>query len=143
MSFLNWRSREKLTEMLIKHEGMALKSYRCTAGKNTIGVGRNLDDAGISQEEALLLLANDIERLELRLTCRLPWIVKLPEPQQLVLLNMAFNLGVGGLLKFKNMLAALERQDIRSTQHEMLNSRWARQVGYRCDDLVKLVANKK
>jgi hypothetical protein len=46
-------------------------------------------------------------------------------------------------LKFKNMLAALERQDIRSTQHEMLNSRWARQVGYRCDDLVKLVANKK
>ncbi|MEC4725817.1 glycoside hydrolase family protein [Shewanella sp. D64] len=143
MTLLNLHSRKKLTDMLIQHEGMMLKPYRCTAGKNTIGVGRNLDDVGISQEEALMMLANDIERLELRLSYRLPWIATLSESQQLVLLNMAFNLGVGGLLRFKNMLAALERQDISSTQHEMLNSRWAGQVGKRCDDLVKMIANEK
>ena len=51
---------EKLMYRLIEEEGMKLKPYRCPAGKLTIGVGRNLEDKGLSNEEALFLLQNDI-----------------------------------------------------------------------------------
>jgi lysozyme len=52
---------KKLTDQLIKHEGLRLKPYHCPAGKLTIGVGRNLEDKGITEEEAVMLLENDIQ----------------------------------------------------------------------------------
>ena len=52
----------RIKAQLVRHEGMRLKPYRCTAGKLTIGIGRNLDDRGISQKEAYVLLEYDCQR---------------------------------------------------------------------------------
>ena len=71
---------------------------------NSGGSGRNLDDVGISEEEAEHLLANDVAKVKSKLAKALPWIATLDEVRQAALYNMAFNLGVQGLLKFKNTL---------------------------------------
>lgn len=142
MSLLTEKNAKRNQELLMRHEGMVLSPYHCTSGKLTIGVGRNLDDVGISEIEAMMLLNSDIEKVEQQLVLKLPWVVTLPEHQKMVLINMAFNLGIGGLLKFHNMLSYLEKGDIGQVIVEMRNSRWATQVGHRVDDLILLMEGK-
>ena len=55
---------KRLKDMLIRHEGLKLKPYLCTAGKLTIGVGRNIQDRGITYQEAMMLLENDIRLIK-------------------------------------------------------------------------------
>jgi lysozyme len=124
-------NRGQLQKDLILDEGILLKPYRCTAGKLTIGIGRNLDDVGISKTETLALLAADIERAEQGLDYFAPWWRSLPEPAARGLVNMAFNLGAGGLAGFKGMLLALEIGDYALAAAEALDSKWAKQVGDR------------
>lgn len=135
MSLLPEKAKAILSEQLIRHEGMQSKPYLCTAGKLTVGVGRNLMDNGINADEALYLLSNDIDAVQKQIEYHLPWVIDLKEHQKMVLINMAFNLGVGGLLTFKNMLQALEQGDFALVEHEMLDSRWADQVGQRAVEL--------
>ena len=135
MSLLPEKAKAILSEQLIRHEGMKSKPYLCTAGKLTVGVGRNLMDNGINVDEALYLLSNDIDAVQKQIEYHLPWVIDLKEHQKMVLINMAFNLGVGGLLTFKNMLQALEQGDFALVEHEMLDSRWADQVGQRAEEL--------
>ena len=125
----------RVAEQLLVDEGLRLKPYRCTAGKLTIGVGRNLEDKGISAAEALGLLDNDIDEFWKELTSLLPWVLTAPEAVQEVLLNMAFNLGVPGLLKFKETLRLLQSGDYRRAAAAMLDSKWAKQVGLRAERL--------
>ena len=127
-----------IEEQLILHEGLRLKPYRCTAGKLTIGVGRNLDDKGISKEEALFLLRNDIATVTTQLQ-KYDWYINADPIRQKVLVDMAYNLGVGGLLKFRKMIAALERGDYEGAADQMLDSRWAEQVGYRAVRLAEMM----
>ena len=124
-----------LIEQLKRDEGLKLKPYHCTVGKLTIGVGRNLDDNGISEDEAMLLLDNDIQSHTDELVGRLPWVLSLDEARLGVLLNMAFNLGVPRLLGFKKTLAFIEAGDYHAASVEMLNGNWARQVGKRAERL--------
>jgi lysozyme len=119
-----------IEDQLILHEGMRLRPYRCTAGKLTIGVGRNLEDKGISHHEAMMLLRNDIEEITGQLE-RHSWYVALGPVRRKVLIDMAFNLGVQGLSKFRKMIGALKRADYEAAADEMVNSRWYRQVGER------------
>ncbi len=126
---------EKLTSQLIRDEGVEYKPYKCTAGKNTIAVGRNLDDVGISHDEAMFMLANDIKRCTDEIDKNLPWAVNLSDAREAALINMAFNLGITRLLKFKRMLAALENGDYIKASKEMLDSQWARQVPNRAKRL--------
>ena len=128
-------NRERLKAVLIRHEGLRLKPYRDTVGKLTIGVGRNLDDRGISKDEALYMLENDIRIAEEELDQRIPWWRDLDDVRQEILLNMAFNLGVPGLMKFKNFLRALREGNYARASDEMLASKWAIQVGRRADEL--------
>jgi len=131
---------QKVTEHLIKHEGLKLKPYRCPAGKLTIGVGRNLEAIGISQKEALVLLENDILRCESELLADLPDIYSgLNETRKSVLLNMCFNLGITGLLGFRNTLAFIGSGDFERAANGMLASRWAKQVGRRAIELSELM----
>ena len=130
---------EKLIRLLITHEGLRLKPYRDTRGKLTIGVGRNLDDVGITEEEALYLLKNDIKRVLDFLKERLPYWNGLTETRKMALVDMCFNLGPGGFLSFKRMLRALEREDYERAAREMLDSRWARQVGRRAEELAEMM----
>ncbi len=135
--------RAAMTRQLRLHEGERLKPYRCTAGKLTIGVGRNLEDRGITAAESAMLLANDIGDMERELQRALPWAVRLDEVRQRVLLDMAFNLGVVGLLNFKRTLAAIQAGQYQQAATMMLDSRWAGQVGQRAERLSRMMATGK
>lgn len=128
---------ETLSKALKRDEGIRLKPYRCTAGKLTIGIGRNLDDKGISESEAMALLAGDIKEVETSLDAKLPWWRSLNEPRQHVLANMAFNLGIDGLLQFKNTLALIQAGKFDDAASGMLASKWAGQVKGRATRLAK------
>jgi lysozyme len=128
-----------LKDELVRDEGLKLKPYRCTAGKLTIGVGRNLDDVGISASEAMLLLEHDINRVIAKLSYHLPWWSSLSENRQRVLANMAFNLGIDGLLKFKNTLSYIQNGNYSEAAKAMLESKWAKQVGERAVRLSKMM----
>lgn len=124
-----------LIEQLIRDEGIRLHAYRDTVGKLTIGCGRNLDDIGISRDEAIMLLQNDIATAKEQLLLQLPWAMELDEVRRDALINMTFNLGIGHLLAFKKFLAALRAADYSVASHEMLDSTWAQQVGPRAHRL--------
>lgn len=123
--------REELRKQLIVEEGLRLKPYLDTVGKWTIGVGRNLSDVGITQDEAMLMLDNDLLRVESELSDRFDWFAALSPVRQDVLLDMAFNLGIKGLAQFHMTLTAITLGDYESASRQMLKSVWAEQVGQR------------
>jgi len=115
---------DRIKEQLVRHEGLRLKPYRCTAGKLTIGIGRNLDDCGITQSEAYVMLINDIINCEKQLQAKIPDIYNgLDEVRKSMLLNMCISipqsrfaplrepcyLGIGGLLELNNTLAFVKQ----------------------------------
>jgi lysozyme len=124
-----------LTDQLIRDEGLRLYPYKDTAGKLTIGVGRNLSDVGISPAEAQMLLANDITAATASLEKEFPWVSGLDEVRHAALVNLTFNMGVGGLAKFPKFLAAVKAGDWCVAHDELINSAYARQVGARADRL--------
>ena len=124
-----------LEDQLITHEGLELKPYQCTADKLTIGVGRNIEDRGITEDEARYLLKNDIKIVEDELLSKKPMVAELDAVRQRVLVDMGFNLGIPTLLKFQNMWLAIEQEDFIQASIEMMDSRWARQVGQRAHRL--------
>ncbi len=133
-------NKAKLAEQLKQHEGLRLKPYTDTVGKLTLGIGRNLEDKGITEQEALFMLNNDADYFYKKITKELPWIVNLNDARQNVLVNMAFNLGIRGLLTFKMTLSLIEYGDYDNAATEMLNSVWAYQVGQRAIELSKQMA---
>lgn len=120
-----------LRDQLTLHEGLRLKPYRDTKGILTIGIGRNLEDRGITPDEAAILLDNDISDTIRALSRAIPWFDSLDVVRQRALVDMGFNLGVAGLLKFRKMLAALARKDYIDASQEALDSKWAKDVGPR------------
>ena len=134
-------NRARLERQLRIDEGERLKPYRCTGGKLTIGVGRNLDDRGITAAESALMLDTDIRNCLADLAFFLPWYRQLDGARQEALVNMCFNLGIGRLRGFKNMLDALQSGDWQKAHAEALNSRWARQVGQRANRIANIFLN--
>ncbi len=130
---------EELKKSIKKHEGLQLKVYTCPAGKLTIGYGRNVEDRGITEKEANLLLENDILDMKLELEDRLPLFKYLDDVRQNVLIEMAFNIGIKGLLNFKKTLEYISIKDYDKASEEMLNSKWASQVGKRAITLSNLL----
>jgi lysozyme len=126
---------EQLLEQLIRHEGLELKPYKCTSDKLTIGVGRNLQDVGITKEEALLLLKNDVENVEQQLKHYMSWSENLDPVRRAALTNFVFNVGIGTALKFENAMEALKQSDYDTAAAELLDSRWSTQVGSRAQEL--------
>ena len=120
-----------LLEQLKDFEGLELKAYQCTAGKTTIGLGRNLDDYGITEEEAYYLAKNNINELEDELDRAIPWWRQLDDARQRALINLSYNVGTTTLLKFKKTLQYLEDGSYEEAAKEVLDSRWADQVGRR------------
>lgn len=145
-------SRQNLIDKLIEHEGMVLTVYKDSLGIDTIGIGRNLEDRGISKEEldhmdipnmdviyehginekdARYLAENDIDIVEKELCATHPCVEELDEVRQLVLMDMAFNMGIPRLKKFVKMWNAIHEGLFEIAAEEMLDSRWAGQVGMR------------
>lgn len=132
-------NRDELRSMLVLHEGLRLHPYKCTSGKTTIGVGRNLDDTGISNDEAMYLLERDIDRVEAELDSRFTWWRQMTPARQAVLADMAFNLGINRLLGFVNTLKFMRDGDYEAAADGMMDSLWARQVGNRAQRLAKMM----
>lgn len=128
-----------LVRQITLHEGVRLKPYRCTAGKLTIGIGRNLEDRGITLAEAQQLLANDLVDIRNGLVNALPWVGNLDDVRQRVLVDMAFNLGLAGLLQFERTLAAIKAGEYQRAATMMLQSKWARQTGQRAERLARMM----
>lgn len=130
---------DTLKSDLKRHEGFKLKLYSCTAGKLTIGVGHNIEDLGLDEPVVDLQLKIDIDRAAIDARKFLPSLDKLSEPRQRAIVNMAFNLGLNRLSGFKQFKAAIEAGDWEKAKTEMLNSKWARQVGERAVELSKMI----
>ncbi len=128
-------SRAHLVKALILDEGARNFPYKDTVGKLTIGVGRNLDDRGLSDQEIGVLLENDIAIVVDELDRHLPWWREMNDVRQRVLANMCFNLGWPKLRGFVNTLAAMQRGDYQVAADGMRASLWARQVGHRAKRL--------
>ena len=132
-------NREILIEELKKDEGVRLKPYKCSADKLTIGIGRNIEDRGISDLEAEFLLQNDIDICIDELKKSFSWYEDLSDKRQRALVNMCFNLGLGKLKGFKKFIKAIENQIWNVAAEEMLDSKWADQVGERAVRLALMV----
>jgi lysozyme len=131
--------RNRLTVQLMEHEGVRYLPYYDTVGKLTIGVGRNLTDVGISKDEAQYLLATDINKVIVQLDELLPWWRDLDEVRQRVLADMAFNMGIHGLLEFTTTLGMVKVGEYADAADQMLRSKWARQVGKRARRLSRMM----
>lgn len=131
-------NRELLRSQLERHEGLRLKPYRDTVSKLTIGYGRNIEDVGISRDEADFMLDNDIDQVEQYLKT-VDEYNGLDPIRQAVICNMAFNLGFYGLMAFRKMWQAIARKDYTEAAKQMLDSRWARQVGNRAQELAEIM----
>jgi len=131
--------RDRLIRHLIRDEGLRLKPYKDTVGKTSIGVGRNLDDTGISEGEAMALLENDLDRAEALLDRKAPWWRGLDSVRQEIMVNLVFNMGWGdgtrGLSSFKNTLASIKAGLWVNAARGLRASKWARQVGARAERL--------
>lgn len=122
-------------EDLRRHEGFRRHPYRCTSGKLTVGYGLNLENRGIHEHEALWILTGDVQRIHDRLYADYVWFRELDCDRRAVIINMVFNLGLPGFLKFRRMITALIKKDYEEAANEMLDSKWATQVGNRALEL--------
>ena len=133
----------KLIDQIIRHEGLELKPYKCTSDKLTIGIGRNLQDVGISEDEAKYLLMNDLARIDAQMEKLMPWSQNLNPARYDALVNFVFNVGIGTALKFENAMAALKESDFDTAAAELLDSRWSTQVGSRAQELATQIKTGK
>ncbi|WP_199707265.1 glycoside hydrolase family protein [Teichococcus wenyumeiae] len=139
-----------LTDLLIVEEGLRLTVYDDATGKAigpgtqvvghpTIGIGRALNRKGITAAEARYLLGNDVVEVREQVARSLPWSTRLTPVRRMVLEAMAFQMGLAGLLGFKNTLAMVERGDYAGAAAGMLNSQWARQTPARAKRMADLM----
>ena len=132
--------RAALLRLLTRHEGRRAHPYLDTAGRLTIGVGRNLTDRGLSGDEIDLLLANDLRVA--RAACRRLYgdgFDTASTPRRHALVSMAFNLGQPRLAGFRKLRAAVRCGDWEAAAAEALDSRWATQTGSRATELAAML----
>lgn len=133
---------DKLIKQLKKHEGLELKPYKCTSNKLTIGIGRNLEDVGISEIEAEYLLMNDLDTY-MTAAKTYDWYNGLNDARKAVIVSMLFNMGQTNFNKFLKMKQALDVGDYPEAAKQMLDSRWAKQVKGRAVELSKQMETGK
>ena len=128
-----------MTQELTRDEGKRNKVYLDSRGIATIGIGRNVRDLGLSDDECAYLLKNDIARVSAELDHQLPWWRDMTENRQRALTNLCFNLGINRLLMFVNTLVAMKEGRYDDAATGMENSVWAKQVGARATRLQKMM----
>lgn len=132
---------ERLKSQLVQHEGFVSPAYQDSEGWWTIGIGRLIDErkgGGITKDEALYLLSNDIKKAEAHAAEYL-WYPHLDAVRQNVVVELIFNMGPGKFSGFKKAIAAIEQQDYRETAIQLLDSTWAKQVGNRALRLAEMM----
>lgn len=142
---------DELTAQLKRDEGEVIENGRHVAyhdhlGYLTLGIGRLIDarrGGGITEHEADYLLSNDIHARQRQLSDKLPWFSGLDQARRGALINMAFQLGVSGLLNFKKSLAHMERGNYRLAADEFLRSNWAKQTPIRANRVAEQIRSGK
>lgn len=132
---------KNLIEMLKRHEGVRSTVYVCSAGYETIGVGRNISATGLglSEDEIDYLLENDVERVIKELSTEYPWFNSLDDVRKDAIIDISFNLGATRLRGFKRALAAMEVADYKLAAKEFLDSQWSRDVKGRSHELASMI----
>jgi lysozyme len=128
-----------VADLIKADEGFRPHVYKCPAGKLSVGYGRNLEDNGITPEEAEFLLANDIANCRNRCELFIPLWGTLGEVRQACLLSMCYNLGLKGLTAFHDMLMAIHLTNWEQAATAMLDSKWHQQVGQRAERLAEMM----
>jgi lysozyme len=129
-------------DLIIGHESLKLKPYTCTAGKTTIGVGRNLDDRGISESEAMFLFQNDL--IDTAQHCKAyPWFQFLSEVRQAAVMDLMFNIGPTRFAGFRNFIKAMAAQDYEDAGTELEDSKWFAQVGRRSRRIKSMIQTNR
>lgn len=132
-------NRDRLIDQLRLHEGVEKTVYDDSEGIPTIGVGRNLRDRGLSDDEIDYLLSNDIDIVVRELDNVMPWWKDLDEVRQRVLCDLVFNLGMPRFSGFKKSISYMKQQMWDQAADELLDSKWARQVGRRAERLSEMM----
>ena len=132
---------QKLLEMLKRHEGVRSHVYLCSAGYETIGVGRNISKSGmgLSEDEVDYLLENDILRVLKELSSEYPWFNDLDDVRKDAMIDISFNLGATRMRGFKKALAAMDAADYTLAAKEFLDSKWSRDVKGRAHELASMI----
>jgi len=127
--------------MLKRHEGVRSHVYKCSAGYETIGVGRNISESGlgISDSEILSLLTNDIYRVIDELSSEYSWFDDLDSVRKDAMIDLSFNVGQTSLRKFKKALQAMSDKDYRLAADEFMDSKWSQQVGSRAVEITNMI----
>jgi lysozyme len=124
------------------HEARKPKAYKCTAGKTTVGIGRNLDDVGLSDDEIDYLFANDMRRVNDALA-KYKWFAELSEVRKAACQDLMFNLGATRFAGFVNFIQAMSTKQYTWAAAELKNSRWYGQVGRRGPRICSMIANDR
>lgn len=128
--------------IIADHEGCVSHVYEDSEGYWTIGYGRMVDKrlgGGITEDEAHMLLVNDIRRTDTELRTAFRWYARLDDTRRAAIIDMAYNLGLPRLVGFSKMIAALEAGEFEEASREALDSKWARQVGKRAHDIANMI----
>ena len=112
----------------MEEEGLKLFPYRCSANKLTLGVGRNIEDRGISDITAMQMLEEDIALCVNELERNISWWSEAPGGLQEVLIDLCFNMGISKLMLFTKTLQYLGSGEMVKAADELLNSRYATMV---------------
>ena len=134
--------RAKLFDQLKVDEGCVLTAYQDSLGIWTIGIGRNIDKAhggGITMDEALYLFQNDLAKVDRQLSA-FTWYTDQDSVRQAALCNMAFNIGINGLLHFPHFLSDMAAKDYPEAIKELTGTPWHHQVGVRADRIIALIS---
>jgi len=123
--------RDILYDQLPRDEGVRHMPYVDTAGKTSIGIGRNLTDVGVHDDEIEMMLDNDISAAEMAARSLLDNFDALSDVRKAVVVNMAFNLGYQKLAEFAHTLKAIRESRWDDAADGMNASLWAREVGAR------------
>ena len=133
----------EIEKIILRHEGFRAKPYKCTAGKLTVGIGRNLEDRGITKDEAMILLRNDIAECEADLFRIFPKLFDLSDNRRWALIDMRFNLGPERFRLFTRMIKAVKANDFIEAARQARDSMWYRQVGCRGDEVVAMILDEQ
>jgi|TARA_B110000902_G_scaffold28571_1_gene30958 lysozyme len=129
----------RLRETITRHEGSRLQMYQDSLGIWTIGVGHNIQEKGISPKVMELMLDEDLEEAISELKRSVSFFSKMPQQVQEALVNLSFNMGIPRLMQFKKTLALLREGDFESAADELLDSRYAEQVGRRALEIADMI----
>ena len=126
-------------EQIKKHEGFRSKVYKCSLGYDTIGYGFAIKDLDLDEDIASEILSRKIEKLINRVDGKFDWFNEANDKIKEVVVEMCYQLGLGGFSKFKKTISYLEKQNYLAASKEMLDSKWAKQTPNRAKKLSKIV----